>query len=160
MESGREGIEIRRAVRTDAPGLLAIQRACFLPDLEKYGDEATNPANESLERLERKIEACLYFAVLEEGELIGGIDVRRRDERRYRLNRIFIDPARQDLGIGRFCVRRIEELFPEAEEWDLDTPHLSFRNHHLYESLGYVKVGESRQEGSLVLYEYRKAMAR
>jgi len=105
-------------------------------------------------------ETSVYDAIQDTIGEIGGIDVRRRDERRYRLNRIFIDPARQDLGIGRFCVRRIEELFPEAEEWDLDTPHLSFRNHHLYESLGYVKVGESRQEGSLVLYEYRKAMAR
>lgn len=160
METDGEGIELRRAVRSDAPGLLAIQRACFLPDLEKYGDEATNPANESLERLERKIEACLYFAILERGELIGGIDARRRDERRYRLNRIFIDPGRQDRGIGGRCVRLVEALFPEAEEWDLDTPHLSFRNHHLYEKLGYVKVGESRQEGSLVLFEYRKTMAR
>jgi hypothetical protein len=48
------------------------------------------------------------------------------------------------------------EEFAGAEKWTLETPYLSFRNHHFYEKLGYKKVGETQPEPDgfhLFLYE-------
>lgn len=40
-------------------------------------------------------------------------------------------------------MKLVEEEFPSAVEWVLDTPHLNIRNHHFYEKLilfDYIKI--------------------
>lgn len=152
------GISVRRTAAEEAETLWLIQRRAFAPDLEKYNDRDTNPANESLDRLCLKIARCLYFTILDGETIVGGADVRQKDEFHFRLNRIYIDPDCQNRGIGTEAIRLIETQFPSAQEWDLDTPHLSFRNHHLYEKLGYEKVGQIEQTESLTLFLYEKKM--
>ena len=52
----------------------------------------------------------------------------------------------------------IESEFPEAMEWSLDTPHLNGKNHHFYEKLGYIKVGEHDITEKLRLIDYVKTI--
>jgi len=148
-------VYIRRTNLNESDELWQIQKRSFLEDLTRYRDEA-NPANESLERLKQKIEGCLYFTIYLDGRVIGGADVRKRDETHYRLNRIYIEPDFQNKGYGFQAIKLIESQFPKALEWDLDTPHLSFRNHYLYRKIGYKKVGEQKITESLTLFEYVK----
>lgn len=57
-------------------------------------------------------------------------------------------------------MRLIEEKYPDAKSWFLDTPYLSFRNHHLYEKMGYKKIGEEipDKESNFKLFLYEKIM--
>jgi len=45
-----------------------------------------------------------------------------------------------------------------VKKWSLDTPYLSYRNHHFYEKMGYKKVGETQLEkgSKFRLFEYEK----
>jgi GNAT superfamily N-acetyltransferase len=75
-----------------------------------------------------------------------------------RLVRIFVEPEHQRKGIGHRAFGLLLERYPAAAAWELDTPAWSKKNHRFYESLGFVKTGET-DEGErgfrLFLYERR-----
>ncbi|MGK7377265.1 GNAT family N-acetyltransferase [Planococcus sp. 1R117A] len=151
-------VAIRRTKETEALQLLEIQKEAFLEDLKRYEDHETNPVNEPIEILLRKIEVFLHYTIWLEDEIIGGVDIRSLDGNRYRLNRIFLSNKFQNQGLGSEIMQLIEKEFPSAAEWHLDTPHLNKRNHHFYEKLGYRKVGQHQLTDKLFLYDYVKKM--
>jgi hypothetical protein len=54
----------------------------------------------------------------------------------------------------------VENEFPSAVEWCLDTPYLNTRNHYFYEKLGYQKVGKHKITEKLWLMDYVKKVKR
>ncbi|WP_409369215.1 GNAT family N-acetyltransferase [Lysinibacillus sp. 38-6] len=151
-------ITIQRTTEDEATVLLAIQKEAFLEDLTRYNDHATNPANEPISRLITKIQSFTHYTVWLDDEIIGGIDIRELKNNQFRLHRIFLAKAHQNKGFGSYLMQWIENQFPCAREWHLDTPHLNTRNHHFYEKLGYEKVGEHRISESFILFDYVKKM--
>jgi len=151
-------VTIMRTTEKDASVLLAIQKEAFLDDLKLYNDQETNPANESLTRLISKIQHFTHYTIWLHDEIIGGIDIRELKNNQFRLHRIFLAKDHQNKGFGSHLMQWIENQFPSAHEWHLDTPHLNTRNHHFYEKLGYQKVGEHRLSETLTLYDYVKKM--
>ena len=152
------GLTIKRSEETEATTLLAIQKEAFQEDLKRYHDHETNPANEPISRLMRKIKTFYHYTIWLNDEIIGGIDIRDLNHRRYRLNRIFLAKKYQNQGFGSQMIQLIESIFPSAHEWHLDTPHLNTRNHHFYEKQGYKKVGEHQISETLILFDYIKKM--
>ena len=148
-------LSIERTGMEQAEELWDIQRRVFRDDLDKYNDSG-NPARESLSRLKEKIGDYLYLTIYFEDKIIGGVDIRQKADTHYRLNRIYIDPDYQNRGLGFETIKLVESKFPHASIWNLDTPHLSFGNHHLYEKLGYQKVGERKISDELILFDYVK----
>lgn len=149
-------IHFRQSTFDDIPRLLSIQKAAFLEDLLRYEDFETNPACESFETLKDNIEKAHHFTILHEHRhIIGAIDIRGNNERMH-ISKIFVDPAIQNKGIGTYSMQYIESIFPDTKLWTLYTPCLSFRNHHLYEKLGYKKVKETPVNDKLVLFKYEK----
>jgi len=65
------------------------------------------------------------------------------------------------MGIGAKAIKFLEQEFPEAKVWGLDTPYKSYGNHHFYEKMGYVKVRETEpinDKCGFYLYVYEKKM--
>ena len=151
-------LRLTKSYQQEAPALLAIQKQAFYEDLLTYEDVTSSPVNESLERLQYKLAHFEHFTIWFDEEMIGGIDIRKLPNNHYRLNRICIANAFQNKGLGSQIIRLIEEAFPDAISWSLDTPHLNTRNHHFYEKLGYVKIGEHQISDKLTLYDYEKVM--
>lgn len=149
-------LSVRKAQVQDASALSYIQSSAFQEDIERYGERPDCPAYESLERLQHKIENGTYYVIEENGRLIGGAHLRNVNDDTLRLARIYLDPAYHNLGIGRFFIRELEKRHAETTVWSLDTPYKNYRNHHFYESLGYVKVGENKLDEDLILFDYQK----
>lgn len=152
---GQVELKLRRATIQDASALYYIQKKAFQEDIERYGDRADCPANEPLERLKEKILAFDYYALEENNRIVAGAVVRQMDDK-IRLSRIYIEPGYHNLGIGKYLMLQLETLYPNQKTWYLDTPHKNFRNHHFYESLGYVKIKEVALDETLCLWEYEK----
>lgn len=150
---------ILRATSEDAAVLQEIQRKAFYPDLQTYGDIESCPANESLESIIDKIHNTDYFKILIEGRVVGGFVIGHYEDYTYRLQRIFIDPKAQDLGIGSHVIKALDMMYPDAKKWALDTPYKNYRNHHFYEKFGFKKISEKRINDSLILFEYERIRA-
>ena len=147
-------IDFKLANRADIKKLIEVQNKGFHDDYVSYGECPSY--NETEQAMLEYIEKAIVYKILKDNEIIGNIIIRQRENNQYYLRVISVIPEYQNLGIGQMALRYIEEEHPEASEWELITPFKSYRNHHVYEKMGYVKVEEYRQSDVLIMFKYRK----
>ncbi|MCT4783328.1 MULTISPECIES: hypothetical protein [Exiguobacterium] len=80
---------LKRSTIHEAAVLLDIQKEAFQEDLVTCEDYKTNPVNEPIERLIKKIQLFIHYTIWIDGEIAGGADVRDNGDGKYRLNRVF-----------------------------------------------------------------------
>ena len=154
-------IELKKAEPQDCGAIHAMQVEAFAELLEKYRDTATSPGAEPLERIEARMaqEATDYYLILAKGHQIGAVRVQRLLENVCRVAPIFILPAFQGKGYAQAAMGALEEMYPQAEAWRLDTIREEAKLCHLYEKLGYRRTGQEEvlQPGmTIVYYEKQK----
>ena len=153
-------ITLKKAERKDCPLLYQLQVTSFLPLLEKYRDYETNPAAESLDRIQQRFAQPYsdYYLILESERVVGMLRVCNHGER-CRLSPICILPEYQGRGYATQAIRNMEQCYPQAKFWELDTILQEKNLCRLYEKLGYVCTGEHHriQEGMDLVF-YRKDM--
>ncbi len=154
-------IELKKAEPQDCGAIHAMQVEAFAELLEKYRDTATSPGAEPLERIEARMaqDATDYYLILAKGHQIGAVRVQRLLENVCRVSPIFILPAFQGKGYAQAAMGALEEMYPHAEAWRLDTIREEAKLCHLYEKLGYRRTGQEEvlQPGmTIVYYEKQK----
>lgn len=151
-------IAFERATTEDAPILLEIKVRAFAWDVETYG--MGPPDYDSLEDMIASIQRALYYKILHSDRIIGGFSLYRHGEEHFEIGSIYIDPCLHNTGLGTRTLEFIEAEFPHVKRWTLSTPYLSFRNHHFYEKMGYVKTGEEVLEelAGFRLFHYEKTI--
>ena len=96
-----------------------------------------------------------------DGKIIGGLTCCNAGEY-YWLGGIYISKEYQNRGIGAKAILFLEKEFPDAKCWRLHTPYKNYRNHHFYEKMGYVKIGETEpreDKNGFFLFEYEKRIS-
>lgn len=149
---------IKKAKESDAQEIHDIQVAAFKPLLEKYKDENTNPANESVERVLTRIHNPngAFYKIYAEGSLVGAICVFWKEVTQYWISPMFISPEYQGKGIAQKAIALIESMFPMADTWELATILEEKGNCYLYEKMGYKPTGlikKLNDETTLVCYK-------
>ena len=147
-------IRIERATIEDAKDLILVQNDAFLEDFEAYGECPS--FKESIDVMENHIINDFIFMIIDGKYIIGDIQIKENPENKYYLRVISILKTYQGFGIGQKAIKFIENEFINAEEWSLITPYKSLRNHHFYEKMGYIKVGEYRHSPVLIMFKYQK----
>jgi GNAT superfamily N-acetyltransferase len=152
-------IAFKRARSADAAQLTAVQKRCFDDDSQRYlgTDTGGPPGYDSVKWQQNIMKKSLYYKIVWDGQIIGGLIIFSKGSGHYELGRIYLDPDYQNQGIGTQAMAFIEQAFPDAQRWTLDTPLWATRNHHFYQKLGYVRVGELNMGGGelSILYEKR-----
>ncbi|MBN1138220.1 MAG: GNAT family N-acetyltransferase [Anaerolineae bacterium] len=162
-------VRFERARIEDAETLTEVQKRTFNDDAVRFGGQPAvgpvlpvssgPPGYDSVDWTLWAIKTGIYFKILAGDRIIGGVILFDMHKRHFNLGRIFVDPDWQNQGIGSQAVRFVEKTFRYVKRWSLDTPGWAVRNHHFYEKLGYVKVGEEvPEEADIRLYLYEKRM--
>ncbi|MHC5218025.1 GNAT family N-acetyltransferase [Enterococcus sp. LJL128] len=117
--------------------------SAFQELLSKYGDQETNPANVTMERLQEI--ACdpsnkLYFILLD-NRIIGSMRIVRQGKK-VKIGPIGILPEFQNQGIGQQSMFLIEQELTSVKVWLLDTIKQEEKPVHFYLSLGYKPTGQ------------------
>lgn len=150
-------IFIERAQIDDASELIRVKTNAFKEEANLYGSAPA--CCNSLENQIKSIKEHYCYKILDENKIIGGMEVRQRGEGYFRIAYIFVDLEYQNKGIGSMAMKFLEDEFPEAQRWILETSYLSYRNHHFYEKLGFVKIGESApkpEKNGFYVFVYEK----
>lgn len=142
-------ISLIKANTDDAKLLQEMQREAFMPLYERYHDDDTSPAKESLERLEAKIAAenSDFLIIYTDGEAIGAVRVRTDKVENTivrRISPIFILPKYQDKGLGTRVMKLLFDQYADTCKWSLDTILQEPMNCHFYEKLGFVRTGREK----------------
>lgn len=147
-------VDIMKASFEDIDKLIEVQNASFYDDFILYGE---CPAyNESKQAMEGYIKNAIVYKILWDNEIIGDVIVRKKENGLYFLRVISVIPGYQNFGVGTKALQFIEKDISDAQEWELITPFKSYRNHHFYEKMGYVKVNEYVQSDVLNMFVYKK----
>ena len=142
------GIKLVRAEPADATQLTDFQARTFLDDrkwmppeiLARTPDVPGPPGCTSVTWNRKVIEhpkATVYKA-LDGDRIVGGLILFDRGAGSWDLGRIYVDPDRQNEGIGQAMIRQMFALHPKVARWQLGTPEWAVRNHHFYERMGFV----------------------
>ncbi|POZ63525.1 GNAT family N-acetyltransferase [Chromobacterium alticapitis] len=138
---------LKPAGLADAQTLHRMQVEAFLPLLLKYQDHDISPACESQARLTEKLRQpdAVFYLIEREGRTVGAMRVVEQAESGCcRISPIFILPAFQGQGIAQAAMRQAERLHRPSHGWRLDTILEERGNCHLYEKLGYARMGPAR----------------
>lgn len=151
-------MELKRASEKDADTIWNMQIEAFADLLAKYEDYDISPGNESLERIEQKIQQpCTYFYYIAEGnDIVGAIRVVDwKDGRRKKISPLFIMPEHRNKGYAQQAIKEAEILHGK-DNWKLDTILEEAGNCYLYEKMGYHKTGQTEvinDKMTIVYYE-------
>ena len=150
-------IQLIRATVKDTKLIWKMQVEAFLPLLRKYEDMDTNPANESVEKVIKRLEQNeTYFYLIKSGGVnVGAIRVVDKKNGRKRISPIFVLPDFQNKGIAQKAILEAERLHGE-NDWELDTILEEKGNCYLYEKMGYRKTEKTEKINdklTLVFYE-------
>lgn len=147
-------IYFERTTVEDAEDIMKIKIRAFGDDVRLYGYGP--PGYDSMENLLKNITNGIHYKMVDENRIIGGMCLFDMGYGHFHLGGIYIDPNYQNKGIGAKAIKFLFSEYENIKKWSLDTPYLSFRNHHFYEKLGFVKVGRTKPEPDgfyLFLYE-------
>ena len=150
-------VSLRKAEYSDCPLLLRIQVRSFIELLQRYEDYESSPAAENLDRIQQRFVQSFtdYYLIMLKDEPIGMLRVCDFGEN-CRLSPICILQEYQGKGYAQEAIAQMEQLYPNAKKWELDTIAQEEKLCYLYEKMGYRKTGreEHIKEGmDLVFYE-------
>ncbi|MBE6979265.1 MAG: GNAT family N-acetyltransferase [Ruminococcaceae bacterium] len=153
-------IDLKKADRSDCETIHRIQVKAFSPILLKYQDYDSNPASESLDDIYRRFDQSFtdYYLIELDGSVIGALRVCDFGAA-CKLSPICILPEFQGNGYAQKAIRLMEDLYPKAGLWELDTIAQEEKLCYLYEKIGYRKTGrvDHLKDGMDIVY-YEKSM--
>ena len=152
-------IQLIRSSLSDAETIWRMQVKAFAPLLEKYRDFDTNPGNETLERVQRRLEQpeTFFYRIMLGGETVGAIRVFDPQDSASpkRISPLFVLTEYQGKGVAQAAMRETERIHG-GENWVLYTILQEAGNCYLYEKMGYRQTGERKkinERMTLVCYE-------
>jgi len=146
-------ITIQKAVISDAEKLTEIMKKTFDEETRRWllNQEISDyniqpPGYSSVEMTKYMIEELVYYKIIYNKYIVGGIIVTITGKSFGRIDRIFVDPDYQGKKIGSRVIELIEEEFPTVRTWDLETSSRQVNNHHFYEKMGYRTTFKTEDE--------------
>ena len=152
-------LEITRFSEKDIDVVFEIQQAAYKPLYEKYHDAGSNPYMENKETVLRKYtrEGTTGYLFLSDGKAVGAVRINIDSVNKSgRVSALCVLPGYQGKGIAQKALPEIERMHPDIQRWGLDTIEEEAGNCHLYEKIGYRRIGKTEvinEKMTLVFYE-------
>lgn len=161
-------ISVRPTVPSEAEALSQIQKAAFLPLYEQFRDPG-NPYFRGPEDILRRLNKNFrQFTIFLDGKIVGGIFYRLygallhdhvMGAGEYYLQRVYIHPEYQCMGIARTAIALCEKEFPDAKFMYVDFPEVLEKNRKCYSGAGYRDTGiKCTMEDAPTLAVFKKAV--
>lgn len=151
-------MEVVRFTEEYIDDVFQIQQKAYLPLYEKYQDKETNPYMENKELVLEKYTrpGTFGYVFLENRIPVGAVRIVTKGDI-GKVSALAVLPEYQNRGIAQTALLEIETFHSNIELWILDTLMQEAGNCHLYEKLGYVRVGVPREiNDRLTLVDYEK----
>ena len=148
---------IDRATVADAEEILSLQKLAYRSEAEIYDDFNIPPLLQTPEEIKKDFENQTFLKATLDRKIRGSVRAFIKEGTCY-IGRLIVHPDFQNRGMGKELMQRIEEIFKEAQRFELFTGHRSEKNLHLYRKLGYEisKTVRANDRLNMVYLEKRK----
>ena len=151
-------VTLTKVTREDLETVWRMQIDAFSELLEKYKDYDLSPGAEPIDKIIARFEqpGSTYFFIEAGGEKVGVIRVvDLNDGSRKRISPLWIMADFRGKGYAQQAITAVEEIYG-GDNWSLDTILQEKGNCHLYEKMGYHRVGKTEHINDrmdIVFYE-------
>ena len=155
MGMGEGCMRLEKAEKCRLERIVAVSQKAFETDVAVGGAAGDHPPEyDSLVWHEQMLNEGHLFQAVENDEIIGGA-VLFYDEKNGSLyvGRVFVDSMLHKKGYGLLLMELVENLYPNVQEINLDTPLWNTRTNCFYRKLGYVMV---KQENGFAFYQKKR----
>lgn len=149
-------IKFERAAIGDIDKLIDIRSQSYYQDYIQYGE--CPGYNMSKENMTNSILNRISYKIICDNQVVGNICIRDNEDSTYYIGTLCVIPDYQNKGIGQEAIKFIENEFPDATSWRLQTPADKERNHYFYKKMGYSIIKEY-MEGSVKLVLFEKKIS-
>jgi len=146
---------IEAANVSDAAEILALQKLAYFGEAEIYNEFGIPPMTQTFAEILADFDRCVFLKTSVDGKIIGSVRAYAQFGTCF-IGRLIVRPDYQNRGIGTRLMHDIEQRFDGVERYELFTGHLSERNLHLYDMLGYRPFRTERVTDSLSLIYLEK----
>ncbi len=149
---------VRKFKKENIDDVFKIQQAAYKPLFKKYQDKETNPYMETKEDIVMKYTrvGTQGYIFVEDDIIVGAVRIIMRGDV-CKVSALAVLPEYQNRGIAQSALKEIEKIHSDCKYWILDTILQEKGNCHLYEKLGYVRIGETKKiNDKLTLVDYKK----
>jgi len=148
---------IDRATVADAEEILSLQKLAYRSEAEIYDDFNIPLLLQTPEEIKKDFENQTFLKATLDGKIRGSVRAFIKEGTCY-IGRLIVHPDFQNRGMGKELMQRIEEIFKEAQRFELFTGHRSEKNLRLYRKLGYEisKTVRANDRLNMVYLEKRK----
>jgi ribosomal protein S18 acetylase RimI-like enzyme len=129
---------VNLASPADAAEIIVMQRLAFMREARLYADANLPPMTETDDDLQRAMTSMTVLKATIDECIVGSVRGQLEDGHCH-VHRLAVHPAQQRQGLGALLMRAIEDEFPRAFAFSLETGHLSAGNLRLYTKLGYAE---------------------
>jgi GNAT superfamily N-acetyltransferase len=148
-----ETVQVERAQVADCRALADTSERAFERDVDFGAPCPGGPPGYDSPAWHRRAFTCGHvFRIVHDDRIVGGAIVIPHDAGRMELGRIWLEPSAQGHGWGQTAMTAIEEAYPEAFGWQLETPTWNMRTQRLYTKAGY---RPTRRTASQIVFQKR-----
>ncbi|MBR4189980.1 MAG: GNAT family N-acetyltransferase [Kiritimatiellae bacterium] len=138
-------LQLSKADSSDALALNGISKRAFDSDILVGAPSPGGPPGYmSLPFHTEMARQGHLYKLTDQGRIVGGA-ILFLENGVLNVGRIFIAPEHFRKGYGILMMREVENLFPEANEFALDTPVWNVRTNRFYSKLGYKETKRDRE---------------
>ncbi|MCR5116001.1 MAG: GNAT family N-acetyltransferase [Lachnospiraceae bacterium] len=138
-------LQLLKAATSDALILNGISKRAFDSDISVGAPSAGGPPGYmSLSFHTKMARQGHLYKLTDEGLIVGGAVLFLKNDI-LNVGRIFVAPEHFRKGYGIFIMREVEKMFPEVNEFTLDTPVWNIRTKRFYTKLGYKEIKRDKE---------------
>lgn len=152
-------LQLLLAKNTDLKLIHELQIKSFKTLLERYKDYSTNPASESLSKIQKRFNEnkTTYYLICYNDIYIGAVRLITKNKNTNKISPMFIEPNYQNKHIGQKVISNLELLYPNSTVWELNTIIQEISLCKFYEKMGYVDTGERHNiQDGMDIISYQK----
>lgn len=141
---------IEKALRTDLPEILSVQKAAFAPIASLLNLTELQPMTQTLPQIEAEYDSWIFLKYTLDSRIVGSVRIYVDDRHNCHIGKLVVLPDHQSKGIGKALMHAVHESFKECHRFKLftskDIPHIvSF-----YRKLGYKQIDTDTLDGVLM----------
>ncbi len=129
-------IQVIPANINDLEEILDLQKRCYLSEAEIYNDFTIAPLTQDLQSIIKEFEYSIILIGVYENKIIASIRGYEKENTCY-IGKVIVEPAFQNVGIGKKLLVAMEKQFDFCKRFELFTGDKSLKNLHFYQSVGY-----------------------
>lgn len=147
---------IQKAVISDLPDILELQKIAFRPIANLLGDNEIQPMVQTYDELLQEFNDGIILKYVQDHQIVGSVRAYIDNENVCHVGKLIVHPDCQNKGIGKALMIEIEKKFITCSKYQLFTGEITPNTLYLYTKLGYKEISRTCDRLCMIIMEKLK----